>query len=89
MKLTYLSALALFTTLASCSMDPVYVEEDFGNSVRQMIAAQISDPEAATNPSPDAPDLLDGVSAEESVLGYRNDAKREANTQREIRLSID
>ncbi len=89
MKVTYLSAFALFTTLTSCSMDPVYVEEDFGNSVRQMIAAQISDPEAAANPSPDAPYLLDGVSAEESVLGYRKDAKREDNAQREILLSID
>lgn len=89
MKNIYLCVSAMAATLTSCSMDPVYVEKDFGNSVRQMVEGQISDPEAAINPSPSASDLLDGVSAEESVAGYRKDAKRADNTQREIRLSID
>jgi type IV pilus biogenesis protein CpaD/CtpE len=89
MKTSHLSVCALVTTLSACSMDPVHVEQDFGNSVRQMIAGQISDPEAAVNPVPDAPDLLDGMSAEESLKGYRKDATRKDSAQREIRLSID
>lgn len=84
-----LGAFILVCSLSSCAMDPVYVEQDFGNSVRQMVAAQISDPDTAANPSPDAPYLLDGVSAEESVNGYRRDAIRKDSAQREIRLSID
>lgn len=89
MRILQTIVVALITVLSACSMDPVHVEEDFGNSVRQMVIGQISDPAGAANPSIDAPDLLDGSAAEKSILSYRKDAARIENVQREIQLSID
>ena len=75
---------------ASCAMGPTHVEEDFGRSVRQMVDAQISDPAAAADPSPHAPDRLDGVGAEEALSGYREGARRGRDgAGTEIQLSID
>lgn len=78
----------LLTT--SCAMGPTHVEDDFGRSVRQMVDAQISDPAVAADPSPNAPDRLDGVGAQETLSGYREGARRSRDgAGREIQLSID
>ncbi len=69
-------AACVFVLLGGCSADPKYVEEDFGNSVRQMVAAQIYDPVTASNPAEEPPELLDGAGASESVTGYRESARR-------------
>lgn len=81
-----ISALPLF---AACSMDPVHVEEDFGASVRQMVAAQIEDVDAASNPPLEGPTMLDGVLAEEAITGYREDAKREEDDPPSFTFDID
>ena len=66
----------LLIGLGGCSADPKYVEADFGNSVRQMVAAQIYDPVVASDPVEEPPELLDGTGASESVTGYRQSARR-------------
>ena len=78
MKIKTVLTIASVGFVAGCSMDPSRVEEDFGKSVRQMVAAQIADPEAASNPDLDGPDLLDGVAGEYSVDAYRDRAKGES-----------
>ena len=82
--LTALSALIASSALAlgGCIIDPTHVEEDFGSSVRQMIAGQIYDPEAASNPDENAPALVDGVAVTRAIEGYREDAKREERRER-------
>lgn len=49
------------------------VEADFGASKRAMLNGQFYDPEAARNPSTEAPTGLDGVKAEEMIKAYRED----------------
>ena len=71
-----LSLLASVSTLTACSfMDPVEVEEDFGQSVRQMVQEQIYDTQTAHQPALNAPDVLDGVSGAYAIDGYRANAK--------------
>ena len=94
MKATHATAaIGMALGLSGCIIDPTHVEDDFGNSVRQMVAAQIYDPEAATMPDPEPPLLVDGVAASQSVIGYREDAKREdrtaSSTDRVRILSVD
>lgn len=62
--------------------EPSRVEEDFGNSVRQMVQEQIYDPRAASEPAAGGPDLLDGTTADIVVDGYRG-AAGEARTFRQ------
>ena len=58
--------------LAGCtSTDPRRVENDFGESVRQMINAQLYDPEAAADPPLIGVDTLDGPTAATTIDNYR------------------
>ncbi len=62
---------------AGCThSDPVRVEEDFGNSVRHMIDAQIYNPEAAEHPIIDPPRPLDGPKGEAVLDAYRADVPK-------------
>lgn len=47
------------------------MENDFGKSVRQMIDAQLYDPEAAANPPLIGLDTLDGSTAATTIDNYR------------------
>lgn len=72
----------LLTGVAGCSWhEPTRVEDDFGKSVRLMIAEQLYDPEAAVEPALDGPDGLDGNAAQSSIDGYFS-ASQQARTQR-------
>lgn len=72
--LTCLGSMVLLSTACS-STDARRVEKDFGNSVRQMVQAQIYDPQIAHQPPILGPNLLDGVAGSESVTGYREAAE--------------
>ena len=69
-KLTF--AALILAAATACSTDPVRVEQDYGNSVRHMIDAQMADPQAARNPSADLPGALDGDKGEKAIEAYRN-----------------
>ncbi len=74
-------------SVSSCAFqDPKRVEDDFGNSVRTMIAEQIYDPAVAQTPSPNVPGLL-GDAATTSLDTYgaagrqtRNERTRNAQS---------
>ena len=80
------AALALAALVAGgCAWhEPARVEEDFGESVRQMVQAQIHDPQTAARPAVNGPELLDGTTADISIEGYRQSASeaRTIRTQR-------
>lgn len=63
--------LVLMVFVCGCVADPVYVEEDFGQSVTQMLNGQIADPKTASNPDLQPSDLLDGAVGRNSVESYR------------------
>lgn len=66
-----LTGAAMVLALSACSTDPVRVEADYGNSVRNMIEAQMANPEAARNPSSGLPGGLDGGKGEKVIEAYR------------------
>ncbi len=75
--------------LAGCaSTDATRVEEDFGTSVRQMVDAQIYDPEAAKNPRKDPPMGLDGVQAEAVLDVYREHVGDPEEVTETLRIEI-
>lgn len=66
------AALAALALAGGCAWhEPERVEENFGASVRQMIAAQIADPRAASEPAEDGPNRLDGPTSQIGLEGYR------------------
>lgn len=56
----------------ACSTDPVRVEQDYGNSVRNMIEVQTANPEAARQPSAELPGGLDGARGEKVIEAHRD-----------------
>ena len=76
-------------TLAACvTTDPTRVEEDFGNSVRHMVNAQIYDPEAARNPPKAPPMGIDGVQAEAVMDVYREHVGDPKDVSKAVKIDI-
>ena len=83
------SVLALFALIIGCaSTDPQRVEDDFGNSVRHMVDAQIYDREAAANPSTEAVTGMDGVQAEAVMDVYRKHIGDPDKVNESLRIEI-
>lgn len=88
-KRTLWWAIAVVGLLSACtSTDAVRVEEDFGNSVRNMIQAQTYNPEAARNPPSEPPTVLDGPKGGKVLDEYRGDVSDPQQTERPIQLEI-
>jgi hypothetical protein len=64
--------LALFA--AACSSPTPLVDATFGDAVHSTVEAQLYDPAAAANPSPDVVDGTDGQRMEAVVEAHRNQA---------------
>jgi len=78
---TLMLPLTIMIPTACTTFDPVHVEQDFGNSVRQMVQNQIYDQEAAFNPGTEPSLSTDGVMLQEAIKAYRDDVTRpEAET---------
>lgn len=73
------SGIVLLVTACSWT-EPARVEEDFGRSVRNMVAEQIFDPATARTPSTGVPGI-DGTAASAAVAGYGK-AAGEARVER-------
>lgn len=88
-KILALTALTALSGMGlGCVSDPNFVEEDFGNSVRQMVQGQIYDPAAASTPSELPPDSQDGVTSSTSVEDYREHSKRPKKEQERSVINI-
>jgi hypothetical protein len=71
-KLTLL--MAAIVTLSACAdgrYNPVAFDDKFGAAHRSTINAQIANPQAAQNPSPDSPKIMDGYAGVSTMQGYR------------------
>lgn len=79
--LSLLLATLAATIIAGCVSDPIHVEEDFGNSVNQMVNAQIYDPGTASDPDATAPEWLYGTAASNSVDGYDKSSRFENRSE--------
>lgn len=66
-----LASLSATLLLAACATEPTATERAFGDSVRQMIAAQTYDPSTLTNPPEGAIENTDGQMLEGALESYR------------------
>ena len=82
MSLLAVAASAAFVMSGCAWHDTNRVDSDFGHSVRQMVAEQIVDLEAAHEPAVYGPSAFSGNVADSSVSGYEK-AASEARVQRE------
>lgn len=83
------AAMLALAGLAGCASSPQQENDPaFGNSVRQMISAQIHDPGAAARAGTDAPSGLDGARAENVIKAYRADVDKPAKAQEAMQMQI-
>jgi len=87
-----LKLIAITALLAGCaewSSRPSRVEQDFGNSVREMIQAQTYNPERALNPNPEPVKTLDGKKGQLVIeKAYRQDVARPQEVKQNIIFNI-
>lgn len=71
----------------TASTDPIQVENDYGNSVRQMIDAQIYDPAAVHNPPTQVPGF-DAPKGHNVLEEYRKDVAKPSEALQPIDIRI-
>lgn len=76
---------SIITLLMSCSSA---VEQDFGNSVRQMRQAQQLHPELAANPSAEIVNLNDGQRLEGATEIYRAENSTAETIREDIKVKV-
>lgn len=81
------AALAL-CLLVGCASDPTVSEQNFGNSVRNMIAVQTYDPSTLSTPSSAPVDGTDGQKLEGALGVYRQAPAGTDNVGREININL-
>lgn len=74
--------------LTACATEPTMTEENFGDSVRQMIRAQTYDPSTLTSPSTEAIDSTDGQMLEGALKAYRETVADPASVGNEISIGV-
>ena len=88
MTLTVLSGCALVAS-GCATTEASRVEATYGDAVNSMKAAQIHDPEAASNPSGDPVEGTDGQRMEAVMEALRGNAGSAESTSQPIVISID
>ena len=73
--------------LAGCNSTSA-VEDDFGNSVRQMVDAQKANPEVSNNPDRDPVDGTDAERVVRVLKTYREDVAQPSDVRRDRALNI-
>ena len=80
------SVTLLVALMTGCG--PTLSERNYGVSVRQMVRAQIYDPEAAANPSPDPVNVRDGKLGRQIIETYRADFAAPEKVQQDITINV-
>lgn len=90
---TVLSLLVAGALCAGCAStaqtDATRVEDDFGNSVRQMVKGQIYDPKAASKPPAEPPMGMDGVQGEAVLKTHREHVGDPNAIREDLRIGVD
>lgn len=74
--------------LGACATDPGLTEQNFGESVRQMIRAQTYDPSTLSSPSDEAVEGTDGQMLEGTLEAYRETVSNPDAVGRDITISV-
>jgi uncharacterized lipoprotein YajG len=81
---TILGVLVGSGLLAACQTEPTQSEQEFGDSVRQMVSAQKYQPAEP----PAAPSGMDGRKAEKVMQVYREDVAQPKQISNEIYINV-
>lgn len=82
------SAALLVALITGCGQGPTLSERNYGVSVRQMVRAQIYNPEAAANPSPDPVNVRDGKLGRQIIEAYRADVAAPEQVKQDITINV-
>jgi type IV pilus biogenesis protein CpaD/CtpE len=86
---TGLTLAALFlNACADGRYNPVVLDRNFGLTNRAVVNAQIANPEAAQNPAPDSPRIMDGYNSAGIMDGYRQGFQQQAAQNQPIVVNI-
>ena len=80
------SVTLLVALMTGCA--PTLSERNWGVSVRQMSRAQIYDPGAAVNPSPDPANVRDGKLGRLIIEAYRGDVAAPQDVKQDITINV-
>jgi hypothetical protein len=87
---SFYSAVLVTSSLAlgACAADPTLTEQNFGDSVRQMIQVQTYDPSTLTTPSTDTVESSDGQRLENVLEAYRTDVATPAAVNEPVIINV-
>lgn len=85
----FFTTVIVLTGCSTASTDPVRVENDFGNSVRNMVDAQKYDPDAAKTLVAEPRTGIDGVSAEHVLKDHHSSKTDGEKINEPIHLKIE
>jgi hypothetical protein len=83
MDVRFLAGLMAVVVVQGCTTEPVKTEADFGNSVRQMIAAQRVDGGPSARPG-----SLDGHQAEKVLQAWRGEVARPQDLKTDVNMPL-
>jgi type IV pilus biogenesis protein CpaD/CtpE len=86
---TTLTAAALF--LSACAdgrHNPDVLDKNFGQTNRAIVNAQIANPQAAQNPAPNSPQIMDGYNGNGIMDGYRQGFQQSGAMSQPIVVNI-
>jgi hypothetical protein len=87
--LTTLAAAVLFlNACADGRYNPVVLDRNFGQTNRAIVNAQIANPQAAQNPAPDSPRIMDGYNSVGIMDGYRSGFQQQGAQSQPIVVNI-
>ncbi len=83
-----LAGLSAALLLGGCASEPTMTEQNFGDSVRNMIAAQTYDPDTLTAPEEGAIESTDGDMLRGSLEAYRTTVSDQESVGNDITISV-
>ena len=83
-----LASLAAALLLTACATEPTMTEQNFGQSVRQMVNAQTYDPSTLSAPSEATIERTDGQMLEAALESYRETVADPNSVGSEITINV-
>ncbi|MGJ0484885.1 MAG: hypothetical protein ACR65R_10160 [Methylomicrobium sp.] len=89
---TFTTTLTVATLCLSACADgrynPDVLDKNFGQTNRAIVNAQIANPQAAQNPAPNSPQIMDGYNANGIMDGYRQGFQQQGTSNQPIVVNI-
>jgi hypothetical protein len=88
MTLVAVTGIIILSACADGNYRPYRVDDNFGRTERQLVKAQIADPQAAENPPADSPRKMDGYAGVNTIGGYRDGFSLQTSQPQGLTINI-